>query len=427
LKHNLAYCLFLLPALLFYNPGKLSGQNDINSPYSYFGIGTIYNNHDAFNMSMGGLGIALSDHFYVNNANPASYHAFDTTSFVLEGGFFGSFVTSMTELQTVKTNDISLGYLLMGFPVTKWWKTSLGLTPYSYLGYSASDVKNLENIGRTSFDYTGSGGLNKAYWGNSLTFFKKFSVGMNASFLFGTLNYDKVVSFPDSIYMTNFRLRNSEQVQDFIFDFGAQYTARIKDIFLTAGLVYNATTKLNAKRDLLETTFFPGNDQVEYVKDTIVYQPGEKGTITYPFSLGGGIVVQDSSRWMAGAEFFWQNWKDYSSFGLPDSLANTMRFSIGGQYKPLAEGMSKYWQRIYYRVGFHYEQTYLKLRNNQINEFGVSFGVGLPLKGLTSTVNLGLEIGQSGTKNNGLIKENFFRFTVGVAMYERWFIKRKFY
>jgi hypothetical protein len=376
---------------------------------------------------MGGLSIPVSSQYYVNYTNPASYHGFDTTSFVLEGGFFGDFVTSMTELQTVKTNNISLGYLLIGFPITKWWKNSLGLMPYSYLGYSASDVKNLDNIGRVLYNYQGSGGLNRAYWGNSFTLFKNLSIGVNASFLFGTLNYDKVINFPDSIYIESFRLRNSTQLKDFLFDFGLQYTARMKDLFLTTGFVYNATTKLNANRDLLGTTFFPGSDQIEYVKDTIVDIPGEKGTINYPYSIGGGIVLQDSSTWMAGAEFYWQNWKDYSSYGLPDSLQNAMRVSIGGQYKPLAEGISKYWQRIYYRFGFRYEKTYLKLRNNQIDEFGISLGVGLPLKGLTSTVNLGLEIGQSGTKNNGLIKENFFRFTIGIAMYERWFIKRKFY
>jgi len=39
---------------------------------------------------------------------------------------------------------------------------------------------------------------------------------------------------------------------------------------------------------------------------------------------------------------------------------------------------------------------------------------------------MALEVGQRGTLNDGLIKENFVRFTLGVAMFERWFIKRKF-
>ncbi|MCX6234633.1 MAG: hypothetical protein NT175_07915 [Bacteroidetes bacterium] len=406
----------------------LYAQVDINSPYSHFGLGEIYNNRTAFNMSMGGISFALSNPLYINYANPASYNGIDTTSFLFEGGLFGDFVKSSTETQTARLKNVSLGYILMGFPITKWWKNSIGLTPYSYLGYAVSEVKYLNNIGNISYNYEGYGGLNRVYWGHSFRLFRNFSAGINASYLFGKLDYDKVIHFPDSVYMESFRVSNNTRVNDFLFNFGFQYHLKLKkDLSITTGVVYNAATKLNANRDILAVTFFPGNDQVEYIKDTIVYKPGEKGTLNVPYSIGVGSVIQNGTQWLVGAEFFWQNWKKYSSYGHSDSLDNSMRISFGGQYKPFSEGVSKYWERIAYRFGFRFDKTYLKLRSNTISEFGVTFGVGLPLKGTMSTVNLGLEVGQGGTKNNGLIRENYFRFTIGIALYERWFIKSKFY
>ena len=41
----------------------------------------------------------------------------------------------------------------------------------------------------------------------------------------------------------------------------------------------------------------------------------------------------------------------------------------------------------------------------QINEFGISFGVGLPVGKWFSNANLGFEFGKRGTTNQNLIKK----------------------
>ncbi|MCF8339273.1 MAG: hypothetical protein K9I74_14985, partial [Bacteroidales bacterium] len=60
------------------------------------------------------------------------------------------------------------------------------------------------------------------------------------------------------------------------------------------------------------------------------------------------------------------------------------------------------------------------------SEFGISFGVGLPIKNSQSSINLGVEIGQRGTTDNNLIEENYVKFTLGLAIFERWFLQRKY-
>jgi hypothetical protein len=103
-----------------------------------------------------------------------------------------------------------------------------------------------------------------------------------------------------------------------------------------------------------------------------------------------------------------------------------MQFSVGGEFTPTSSMIASYWKRVKYRMGFRYNKTYLNLRNNQINEFGISFGVGLPIPRSLSTFNLALEVGRSGTTAAGLIQNNFFKLTIGIAIWERWFVKNKY-
>ena len=107
----------------------LYSQIRIASPYSRFGIGDLSDNNNAWNLTTGQLGIGLRSPYHVNYTNPASYIAFDSLSFVFEGGFNGEFVSLTSSVQSVNRNYASLGYLLFGMPINKWWKTSLGLVP----------------------------------------------------------------------------------------------------------------------------------------------------------------------------------------------------------------------------------------------------------------------------------------------------------
>ncbi len=65
--------------------------------------------------------------------------------------------------------------------------------------------------------------------------------------------------------------------------------------------------------------------------------------------------------------------------------------------------------------------------DTQLNEFGISFGLGLPLRRSLSSINLGIEIGRFGKVSNNLVKETFFKFKLGISMHQKWFEQRKYY
>ncbi len=70
--------------------------------------------------------------------------------------------------------------------------------------------------------------------------------------------------------------------------------------------------------------------------------------------------------------------------------------------------------------------TYIEINNQPIKEFGISFGLGLPFRRSKSMLNFAFEFGNKGTVENDLVQENFFKFTFGLSIYERWFVKNKY-
>jgi hypothetical protein len=421
--------LTLTVVLLVAFSAGLSGQIAVNSPYTRYGLGMIVEQGlDPRTSGLGGLhyGIQREDHIIA--ANPASFAAFDTASFIFDVGLFGQNVTLRTNTLTSSGSFITLSHLLFGFPVTGWWKTSLGVLPFSYVGYDIFNEQDNEGIGRVRNIYQGSGGFNQLYWGNAFRLGKKLSVGINIKYLFGTIDRFRGITFPDSIEMKNTLVTSSLTPSDFYGEIGLQYrTNLLEDLFMVTGVTFGPEVKITAKQDLLSTTYFGDINSVAFTRDTIQSVEGEKVKFTMPIRMGAGVSVGKEYVWMAGADFSWQNWKSYQLDGFSDSLYNKWNIAVGGEYTPDHRNPTSYLQRITYRMGFHYGKTPLFLKDKHIDEFGISFGLSLPITKSRSTVNLSLAIGKRGTTANGLIQENFFRFTLGVNIFERWFLRRKYY
>ncbi len=414
---------FILVSLLASNN---FAQTRISSPYSRYGLGDLQNNKYMRNISMGGVSYGFRSPNSVNYANPASYTAFDTTSFVFETGVNSSFVQLTTTDLSQKSNYTSLSYLVFGFPVTKWWGASMGLLPYSSMGYKISSYETLADIGKTKYLYEGSGGLNQFYIGNAFKV-KNLSFGFNTTFVFGSLDKMRTVTFPDSLTFLSLHLKNSTLVNDFIFTYGFQYQKSLKkDLKVVFGIVYNASSRLHAKQDSLAYRFFSSTTGDEIIKDTLVNNDNIKGNVKLPMGLGGGFTIGKKDSWLVGIDFQSQNWEKYSSFGEKDSLKNSWMTSFGSEFTPKNNGTSGYFSKVHYRLGARYNQTYLQLNNNKIDEYAVSVGFGLPLKRSKTTLNFGFELGQRGTTDNNLIKERFGRIVFSLSVYEFWFIKRRF-
>jgi hypothetical protein len=404
-----------------------STQIAINSPYSRYGVGDLSVRRNAYQYSMGGISMAVASNRYINPYNPAANFAFDSLSFIFSGGIIGSTGSLQTDDLDATSNYATLGYLLFGFPITKWLKTTIGLTPYSNVGYNIAAGEVLEGIGSTEFRYEGSGGLNEFYGNASIEPFKNFSIGAKMSYMFGKSDRARIIFFPDSVGYLNTRVDNYIEVGDLYFEYGMQYHHEFgNDLTLGLGAVYAPKQSVNAVENYLARSFFPTSLGVESFRDTISSRIESEGTIDIPDKYGFGFTLKKTNRWLFGADYSWQNWSDFKAFGRSDSLQNTMQFNIGGEFTPVSSITASYWKRVKYRLGFRFNKTYLNVRDTQINEFGITFGMGLPIPRSFSTFNVALEIGRRGTTASGLIQNNYLRLTLGISVWERWFVKNKY-
>lgn len=407
----------------------LSAQTGIDSPYSRFGIGNIATqNPNARQQGMGGIGNAIATNRFVNLANPASYSGFDSLSFLFNAGFNASSVTYTTTKQTENGSSAGLSYFSIGFPVMKWWHVGVGLVPASRIGFNVVVPGTSQQGVKAYKSYEGKGGLSTLYFGNSFSPLKNLSVGANVNYTFGKSTTSSFLYFPDSSYMATTKVESRVIANDVSFDLGLLYSVKLSESnFLHFGATYGLKTNLNVKREYLVQSQFGGLDgEVEYVIDTIFYAPQQKGTLLLPPKAGLGIAFEKTNKWLAGVDFNWQNWENYELFNQKDSLINSWNIATGLQYTPNNTSISGYWKRVTYRAGARYNQTYLKINGQPISEFGISFGTTLPLPRSLSTVDLSLEVGRRGTMAENLIRETFVNFTVGVSLYERWFVKSRY-
>ena len=413
---------FSIIALFFMQEAQ--AQLRINSPYSRFGLGDLYKNENGISRSMGGLAYGLQSPTFINSKNPASYAAIDSASFVLDIGYSGRLLQTKTNLSTGYSNYFNMDYIKVAFPITRWWRTSLGLSPFSYVGYNILTTGYVDSVGKIEYSYLGDGGINKFTFGNAFKIGKNFSIGANTSFLFGNINFRKVSTIPSSINMYSFRLTNTISVRQFYWDIGALFTDTIGkgEYAYSFGGVFSNKQNLKATSSIFAETYLGTESGYEYVKDTIVNMDNGSGNIIIPLFYGGGFYFSKLDKWSVGMDVTYQNWKDFSTFGRQDSFSNSLALNLGGSYKI---------GKVDLRAGLRYYESYLKLKGHQINEIGMTFGTTIPLYKNTQAktipfINLGAEIGRRGTMEDGLIQQNYMRFFIGLTIKSGWFDKVKY-
>ncbi len=488
---NTALSLLLIPYYLFLFTSA-TAQTATSSPYSRYGIGDVNNKGFAQPFAMGGTSIALQNDtipmFFINNANPASYSNVRLTTADLGINYTRMQLESSTTKQTI--NSASLGYLTLAVPLKKWWGASIGLIPYSSVGYKVTNhEENVANIGTIDYLYEGSGGINQLYLGNGIkplyglprmflksekykwlksktkkdntakteeeyradqnkiyTTLKRrkamqpLSLGFNASYLFGNIDHTKRTIFPANNGAYNTRTGTTIRISDVYLDYGVQYAYTFDSLKgrdlkentkLLLGATFAAQSNVSAKIDSLSYNYYTIQGY-EQVRDTVVNSKNFKGNVTFPLSFGIGVGFKKGERWLVAADFAMQNWSSYSAFNQTGGLKNSMRVSVGAQWVPNPKASSKkYLSRVHYRFGGRYAQTALELKSTQLSETAVSIGLGFPvgrnyLLWNFSMINIGFELGQRGTATNGLIKENFMRATIGFTINDKWFVKPKF-
>ena len=207
------------------------------------------------------------------------------------------------------------------------------------------------------------------------------------------------------------------------------YKAKINQkLSFFSSLYYTPSSTLKSENTRnISTVNFNSNFDIQVV-DTLAIQI-TKRDLKLPQKLSFGAGVGDSKKWLLGAEISLQDvGKLANNYNTSENVAydKYQKYSIGGFYTPNPNPFSSYYKRIIYRAGFKYEKTGLIINSQSINDVGMTFGMGLPIIGSLSNVNVGLEYGKKGTTAANLIQENYFVLNFSFSLNDKWFVKRKF-
>lgn len=396
-----------------------NAQSGSASPYSFFGIGESRFKGNIENRSMGGVNVE-QDSLHMNILNPASFASLRLTTFAMGGNY--TTTNLKTDSNSERAQRTTLDYLAVALPLGKIG-VGFGLLPYTSVGYNIESTSS--EPGGTNNVMKGTGGLNKAFFSLGYTVIPNLVVGADIQYNFGRINNSNLEYISGVLIGT--QEENKADLNGFAANLGIMYKHKIyKKINLYSSFTYTPQSKLSSTNTkTISTVTYNSNFDVSIVDDVASKEIRHDLMIPDKFSFGLG--AGETKKWMIGTQMVFQNvgelTTDYNVSGNA-TYGRYSSYSVGGFYLPNHNVFSKYYQKVVYRAGFKYTKTGTIINSESIDEKGVTLGFGLPISGVLSNVNIGLEYGIRGTTDKGLVQENYFGIGVGFSLSDRWFYRK---
>ncbi len=427
----------LLTGLATMVAGGAQAQGLGNSPYSRIGLGEYNANTGGVRqMSMGGTGLAAPNAVNVNELNPALLYYTSRTTF--EAGYTGQYKTVKNATASSRSGSGTLGYFALSVPLASRWAAAVGLKPLSAVDYESNILQAVagEAGSQSLKQYKGTGGVSEAYFGQGVRIGKGITVGLTASYLFGTMdettgttvqivnNTDPLVKAVD---------RQHTRYSDFAFRAGAHYRQKVgKALSLNAGGVYSFGHNLRGQQT---NTQEREDAATASLIGTVITVSDGRGSTYVPGLAQLGVSLDNDKNWSLNLDVAQQQWSKFSSFNAKGpALSNTMRVGLGGEISPDPGSVEHYFQRVTYRAGVSVAQLPYQPGGKMLYDRSVSWGFAFPMPTASAlestTLSLGFTYGQRGntdvlSSGASNVQESYIRGQLGVTLNNRWFIKRR--
>lgn len=400
--------------LLVLFPTVLSAQGG-GSIYSRYGAGDVVNYFSARQLGLGAIGVTSAQSDYLNFINPASL---SNTKFVrFEAGLNanGTSISNSSTSSFYASSDFS-GFG-MAFPIERDLGISMaiGMVPYTSVQYEIE-----ESFDDQGYDlrYFGSGGISKAFISASYKLPFDLSIGLSFNYFTGNIEYNSFVDYGYSNDNKSSLFKKVHNYRGTGFTFGLESgdlsnlvkSESISDLKFGFVVSYNKNLPTDTT-SIIKLTNTEGVEKTALVETQI------------PTRIDAGLsfVLNKNKRIMA--DFSYQPWDKYElSDQSYSNLKTATRFGLGiefvGDQSPFASSADQ----MDFRLGFTYEDTHLKVKGESISQISLHGGFSYPV-GMLSTLDVGLQIGQRGTKDFGLMKEMFYKANFSLSLGELWFMR----
>jgi long-subunit fatty acid transport protein len=396
-------------------------QEGTASPYSYYGIGDVRFKGTAENRSMAGISVE-QDSIHLNLENPASFANLKLSTFTVGGSQILTNLKSSGKSENARRT--TLDYLAVGLPLGKFG-VGFGLIPYSSVGYKISSETDANSQFYKTLD--GSGGLNKVFLGLGYSVSSKFKIGADVNFNFGKIKTNSLM-FTAGIPVGTAQSATAD-LRGANINIGTMYKSKInKKLNFFSSVNYTLESKLTSKNVTKTSAVMYTSGSNLLIVDSF----GDQSTtanLKLPSKLSVSVGVGEAKKWLIGAQVVAGSKgnlvNDYNAVSNV-SYESSMKYSLGGYYIPNYNSFSNYAKRIVYRGGLKFDKTGLMVNSESINDVGVNLGLGFPITGSFSNVNIGFEYGKRGTTSSDLVQENYATLSIGFSLNDKWFEKRKF-
>lgn len=379
-------------------------SQNMNSPYSIYGIGDIDSKIYNRTSGMGGTGLAIKSSYFLIDNNPAAITGLTRSFFIVDAAFTGKSVQykgDPIDADNSNNKDFWIKRLSLGVKLNNFWASSIGFSQFSNVNYKLYGTKTVEGSATNYLaNYEGDGGLNEYHWTNAISVGKHFFFGVKSSIITGTINQTETIADESNGSTV------STKVQDYFgkprFQFGSIYSTAIgKKWGISVGGKYIPVVKMTSERTLTVEQDGSSLIENEFIKND---------RFSLPKTYAAGIALKHNNKTTFAADYTYEDWSSLKIKEQGWQLVSNNRISAGVEFSKQARIMNQVMEKRFFQVGAFYNTAYLQIRNQPVKEFGVTAGMGGIIgKGLIYSV--ALEAGSRGTTQQKLIKENYVQLT----------------
>ena len=389
------------------------------SAYSLIGLGDLRYVPGARAVGMGYAGLALASPQYIDGTSPASWFRINRTR--LEGAAMYEGFQSTDGATSRYLARMDFYGALLAVPISQQEGIVFvgGFVPYSSTSYDTYTSGSFQQDTDTltyRLHHTGTGGITKAQIGLSWAPRPDLALGASVNYLFGTLT-DQMDQISASAASAGGTRKGNQTTSGVNVTTGLIYSGfgALGPAWQPLSLGLTLTTRASLHTTELTTFEYAGGEH-DSSAETF-------GRVGIPFSLGVGLGYQIGERWIFAADYIMQPWSQADFQGSsPAGVRDSYRIGVGAERAGSKDMTAGWLDRISYRLGVTYNQTYYTLNTQNINEWGITAGMAFPLSG-ESRLNVAAEYGSRGTTADKLIKDNIFRMTFSLNISDLWFIR----
>lgn len=390
------------------------------SIYSRFGKGDLDNFYFARQMAIGGGGAALVGNGNILLYNPASISGTKLTR--IETGFRSTGMNLTTNSDNVFYSKTVFSGFAITLPIERSYgiAASIGIVPVTTVNYAVKQHVVNSTTGDYDLTLEGTGGISKLFIGTSYRLPFNWILGAQYEYYTGKIDYTSKLQFESLSGNQNAGFTNSNGHHGMGATFGI-ISSDMSGIFNNKSISeFRIGAFINYFANLHTDSVF-----------TSIYSTGSaeisNGSVVtnIPYKIGIGTSIKFNKTLLITLDYLYQPWSQYEVAGLKtNSLNDYSKYSIGVEYKNYSRKQLSFWERIAIRGGLSFENTQYRINGENINQFALHTGVGLPIT-YSNNLDIGIMAGVRGVKTNNLIKEYFYRLSVSISFGQLWFVRQE--